>query len=225
MCGEVGRATQVGSAGRGMGWPPHRTHHAYTTGCPGCHGLETILSREHSSGRLDAAAVRPPTTHHYPQRQEDCLEWSSTHSSPTVDQSLGHCFGCGKLNPIGLQLKPFYDGEKVSAVFTPGDNHQGWHHVTRRASCTACSDEMTAYAVLCSGFRFGVTARSAIRFKKPAATGIPLMAVAWATRVTSRLIEVQGHLATHDGDVVAEVESSFIPGPRYDLAFLWDMDG
>ncbi len=144
---------------------------------------------------------------------------------PTEDEPLGHCFGCGELNPIGLHLKPVFDGERVSAPFIPSVDHQGWHNVTHGGIVYCVLDEITAYAVLCSGYRFGVTARSAIRFRKAATTDVPLIATSWATKVTSRLIEVRGHLSTADGDIVAEVESSFIPGPRYERAFLWDMDG
>jgi beta-phosphoglucomutase family hydrolase len=141
------------------------------------------------------------------------------------EQSLGHCFGCGELNPIGLHLKPVYDGDKVSAVFTPEPNHQGWHNVTHGGIIYTVLDEITAYMVLCAGFSVGVTAKSAIRFRKPAATHEALLATAWPTKVTSRLIEVSGTLTTSDGSVVAEVESSFIPGGRCPRAFLWDMDG
>ena len=144
---------------------------------------------------------------------------------PVEEEPLGHCFGCGELNPIGLHLKPAFDGERVSAPFIPGVDHQGWHNVTHGGILYTVLDEITAYAVLCSGYRFGVTARSAVRFRKSAVTDVPLLATAWATKITSRLLEVRGQLSTDDGDVVAEVESSFIPGPRYGRAFLWDMDG
>ncbi len=144
---------------------------------------------------------------------------------PDEEQPLGHCFGCGELNPIGLQLRPAYDGERVSASFTPGLNHQGWHNVTHGGILYSVLDEITAYVVLCSGYSFGVTAKSAVRFRKPSVTDQPLLAIAWPTKVTSRLIEVSGRLETNDGTVVAEVDSSFIPGGRYNRAFLWDMDG
>ena len=146
-------------------------------------------------------------------------------SASTEEQPLGYCFGCGELNPIGLHLKPAYDGDTVSASFTPEHNHQGWHNVTHGGILYTVLDEITAYAVLCSGFSFGVTARSSIRFRKPATTDETLIATARATKVTSRLIEVTGRLTGADGTVVAEVESSFIPGGRCPKAFLWDMDG
>jgi len=138
---------------------------------------------------------------------------------------LGHCFGCGELNPIGLHLRPVYDGEQVSARFMPEENHQGWHNVTHGGLLYTVLDEITAYAVLCSGYSFGVTAKSSVRFRKPSVTGEPLLAIARPTRVTSRLIEVYGRLTTEDGVVVAEMDSAFIPGARCSRAFLWDMDG
>ena len=145
--------------------------------------------------------------------------------TPTGEQSLGHCFGCGELNPIGLQLRPVFDGEKVSATFTPGVNHQGWNNVTHGGILYSILDEITAYLVLCSGYSFGVTAKSVIRFRRVAPTDSALTATAWATRVTPRLIEVHGTLTMPDSSVVAEVESAFIPGARCRKAFLWDLDG
>ncbi len=144
---------------------------------------------------------------------------------PEEDQPLGHCFGCGELNPIGLRLRPSYDGEKVSATFVPERDHQGWHNVTHGGILYSILDEVTAYVVLCSGFGFGVTAKSSIRFRRPSNTGETLYATAWPTKVTSRLIEVSGRLCSADGNVIAEVESAFIPGLKFPRAFLWDMDG
>jgi HAD superfamily hydrolase (TIGR01509 family) len=144
---------------------------------------------------------------------------------PMEDGSLEYCFGCGENNTIGLKLKPVFDGEKVRATFTPGLLHQGWHNVTHGGIVYSILDEITAYAVLCSGFNFGVTAKSAIRFKHVAPTNARLHASAWATKVTSRLIETQGMLQMDDGSVVAEVDSTFLVTSRYGKAFIWDMDG
>ena len=36
-------------------------------------------------------------------------------NAPVSEDTLGHCFACGEDNPIGLKLKPRYDGEKVTA--------------------------------------------------------------------------------------------------------------
>ncbi len=146
---------------------------------------------------------------------------------PTLEgeQTLDYCFGCGELNPIGLHLRPSYDGEKVTARFTPGLNHQGLRNVTHGGILFSVLDEITAYVLDCYGYRLAVTAKSTVRFKQVSRTSEPLIASAWPTRVTSRLIEVHGVLELEMGDVVAEIDSAFIPGNRFIRAFLWDMDG
>jgi acyl-coenzyme A thioesterase PaaI-like protein len=36
---------------------------------------------------------------------------------------LSHCYGCGRLNERGLQLRSYWDGEETVAVFTPREAH------------------------------------------------------------------------------------------------------
>jgi len=34
-----------------------------------------------------------------------------------------HCYGCGRLNPKGLQIKSYWDGDETVAHFTPRPHH------------------------------------------------------------------------------------------------------
>jgi len=36
---------------------------------------------------------------------------------------LAHCYGCGRLNPHGLQLKTRWDGEETVTTYTPREYH------------------------------------------------------------------------------------------------------
>jgi acyl-coenzyme A thioesterase PaaI-like protein len=36
---------------------------------------------------------------------------------------LSHCYGCGRLNPNGLQLKSYWDGDETVAHFRPRPSH------------------------------------------------------------------------------------------------------
>ncbi|MGB9695972.1 MAG: PaaI family thioesterase [Ignavibacteria bacterium] len=36
---------------------------------------------------------------------------------------LAHCYGCGRLNQYGYQIKSFWDGDETIAYFTPKDYH------------------------------------------------------------------------------------------------------
>ena len=41
----------------------------------------------------------------------------------TYPDNLSHCYGCGRLNPEGLQLKSYWDGEETVAHFRPRPSH------------------------------------------------------------------------------------------------------
>lgn len=36
---------------------------------------------------------------------------------------FSHCYGCGRLNDHGLQIKSFWDGEESVATFLPNEHH------------------------------------------------------------------------------------------------------
>jgi haloacid dehalogenase superfamily, subfamily IA, variant 3 with third motif having DD or ED/haloacid dehalogenase superfamily, subfamily IA, variant 1 with third motif having Dx(3-4)D or Dx(3-4)E len=135
------------------------------------------------------------------------------------------CFACGPDNPIGLKLKPVYDGEKVRAEFTPGEFHQGWENVTHGGILYTLLDEVAAYAILCYGIDFGVTAKSEVRFKQIAPTNEPIQISAWVTKLTRRLVETEGVLTLKDNMVIAEGNSLFYVWRRSKKTVLWDMDG
>lgn len=135
------------------------------------------------------------------------------------------CFACGQKNPIGLKLKPVYDGEKVRAEFTAGEFYQGWHDAIHGGILYTLLDEITAYAILCCGVDFGVTAKSEVRFKKVAPINEPIQVSGWVTKLTRRLVETKGVLALKDDSVIAETDSLFYVWRRSQKAILWDMDG
>jgi len=111
------------------------------------------------------------------------------------------CFACSHENPIGLKLKPVHDGEKVTAEFTAGEFHQGWNNVVHGGILYTLLDEATAYAMLCHGVEFGVTAKSEIRFKKVAPINEPIQVSAWVTKLTKRLVETKGVLTLKDNTI------------------------
>ena len=142
-----------------------------------------------------------------------------------VDCTTRLCFACGEDNPIGLKLKPVYDGEKVWAEFTAGELYQGWNNIVHGGILYTLLDEVTAYALLCHGIEFGVTAKSEVRFKQMVPTNEPIHASAWVTRLTKRLVETKGVLALKDNAVIAECSSLFYVWRLSNKTILWDLDG
>ncbi|MDH5364222.1 MAG: HAD-IA family hydrolase [Dehalococcoidia bacterium] len=135
------------------------------------------------------------------------------------------CFACSQENPIGLKLKPVHDGEKVTAEFTPGEFHQGWNNVVHGGILYTLLDEVTAYAMLCYGIEFGVTAKSEIRFKQVAPINEPIQASGWVTKFTTRLVETKGVLTLKDNTVIVDGDFLFYVWRQSKKAILWDMDG
>jgi HAD superfamily hydrolase (TIGR01509 family) len=135
------------------------------------------------------------------------------------------CFACSPKNPIGLKLKPVHDGEKVTAEFTAGKFHQGWNDVVHGGILYTLLDEVNAYAMLCHGIEFGVTAKSEIRFKRVAPINEPIQASAWVTKLTKRLVETKGVLTLKDNTVIADGDFLFYVWRQSKKIILWDMDG
>jgi beta-phosphoglucomutase family hydrolase len=142
-----------------------------------------------------------------------------------VEYTARFCFACSQENPIGLKLKPVYDGEKVTAEFTAGKFHQGWDNVVHGGILYTLLDEVTAYAMLCQGIELGVTAKSEIRFKQVAPINEPIQASAWVTKLTKRLVETKGVLTLKDNTVIADGNFLFYVLRRSKKTILWDMDG
>jgi len=142
-----------------------------------------------------------------------------------VEYTARLCFACSQQNPIGLKLRPVHDGEKVTAEFTGGEFHQGWNDTIHGGILYTLLDEVTAYAMLCSGIEFGVTAKSEIRFKQVVPINEPIKASAWVTKLNRRLVETRGMLALKDGTVAVEGDFLFYVWQQSRKTFLWDMDG
>jgi HAD superfamily hydrolase (TIGR01509 family) len=142
-----------------------------------------------------------------------------------VEYTARFCFACSQENPIGLKLRPVQDGEKVTAEFTAGKFHQGWDNVVHGGILYTLLDEVTAYAMLCHGIELGVTAKSEIRFKRVAPINEPIVASAWVTKSTRRLVETHGLLALKNNTVIGDGNFLFYVLKHSKRTILWDMDG
>ena len=65
------------------------------------------------------------------------------------DDHLSHCYGCGRLNPHGLQIKSYWEGDESVCRFTPKDFHTaipGYVYGGLIASLIDCHSTGTAAA-------------------------------------------------------------------------------
>ena len=110
---------------------------------------------------------------------------------------VSHCFGCGRLNGKGHQIKSHWDGDETVAVFTPKEYHTaipGYVYGGLIASLIDCHGTGTAAA---AGYREEgremdtepplryVTASLHVDYLRPTPMGVPL-------EIRGRIEEVKG---------------------------------
>jgi acyl-coenzyme A thioesterase PaaI-like protein len=124
---------------------------------------------------------------------------------------LSHCYGCGRLNTKGHQLKTRWDGDETVSVFTPRPEHTaipGYVYGGLIASLVDCHGTGTAAAAAYRAagrepgtepaFRF-VTASLNVRYLKPTPMGVPL-------EVRGRVEEIKGRKVVVSATVSAAGE-------------------
>lgn len=124
---------------------------------------------------------------------------------------LSHCYGCGRLNEHGLQLKSRWDGDETVAVFHPKPYHiaiPGYVYGGLIASLIDCHGTGTAAAAAyrSEGREMGtepalrfVTASLHVDYLRPTPLGVPL-------EVRGRVKEIKGRKVVVTATVSAEGE-------------------
>jgi len=124
---------------------------------------------------------------------------------------LSHCYGCGRLNEHGLQLKSYWDGDETVATFHPGPYHTaipGYVYGGLIASIIDChgTGSAAAAAYRHEGREMGtepalrfVTASLQVRYIRPTPHGVPL-------EVRGRIKELKGKKVVVSATVSAKGE-------------------
>ena len=120
-----------------------------------------------------------------------------------TDLNEGLCFGCGRNNPIGLNLSFARDGDTLRTEFTSDTIHQGWPGVVHGGILTCLLDEAMSYAAYFEGFTC-LTASMQVRLRQPAKVEMPLVITSSVTKNRKKLIETRAEVCSQDGMVIAE---------------------
>lgn len=128
---------------------------------------------------------------------------------------LSYCYGCGRLNEHGHQIKSYWDGEETKAVFTPLPEHMaipGYVYGGLIASLIDCHSTGTAAAAAYRQegramdtqppLRF-VTAALQVDYLRPTPLGVPLEVRGKVEEITERKVVVSTTL-TANGEVCAK---------------------
>jgi len=143
---------------------------------------------------------------------------------------LSHCYGCGRLNEHGLQIKSYWDGEEAVCTFRPKPYHMavpGYVYGGLIASIIDCHCTGTASAAAYRAdgrdmyteppLRF-LTCSLHVDYLRPTPLGVPLEVRASVKGIKGRKVVVVATLYTGGevcarGEVVAiQVPEHLIPG-------------
>ena len=140
--------------------------------------------------------------------------------------NASYCYGCGRLNEHGLQIKSYWDGDQAVCTFTPRPYHTaipGYVYGGLIASLIDCHCTGTAAAASYRHegramdtqppFRF-VTASLKVDYLKPTPLGPPLEVRAWVKEIKGRKVVLEASLSA-DGQVCARGEVVAVQAPAH----------
>jgi uncharacterized protein (TIGR00369 family) len=131
-------------------------------------------------------------------------------------QNSRMCFVCGLGNPAGLHAGLFeVDSGEVVALFTPGEQHQGYPGRLHGGIAGTILDETIGRAIMVSsnGTVWGVTVEFTARYRKPVPLGVELRAVARIVKDSARFFEGTGEILLPDGTVAVEGHGRYLRLP------------
>jgi len=131
------------------------------------------------------------------------------------------CFGCGQDNPCGVALRFTYDGEKVSATYTPKKSHLGFKKVVHGGVVTTLLDEAMWWAVAARYQENTFTAEIKVEFKRPVEYGssYTVEGVVMEER-RGRVFLTQGLVVNEKGKICAKGLGTFIRAPKEAMEML-----
>lgn len=126
-------------------------------------------------------------------------------TNPYSEHPDANCFGCSKLNPIGLKLEFFLDDDELVSTWTPGKNYEGWHDVLHGGIQATLMDEIASYVVMILMDTTGVTYEMKTRYRKPVLISRgPITLRARLTRKEKRIAEMDVKLYDGKGTLCSE---------------------
>lgn len=136
------------------------------------------------------------------------------------EEQVSYCYGCGRLNEYGLQIKSYWDGDEAICIFQPKAYHQaipGYVYGGLIASLIDCHSTGTAAAAAYRAagrdmstephFRY-VTGSLHVDYLRPTPIDAPLTIRAQVGAITGRKVVVTSSVVvngveTARGEVVA----------------------
>lgn len=110
------------------------------------------------------------------------------------NQPHGTCFGCGRINQFGLQMKFHSDGNKVFSKLQIPSHLSGWVEVAHGGVVSTVLDETMAWTAIWILKKFILTKTMTVDFLKKTPTEDFIYSEGEITEVSEREAKVSAHL-------------------------------
>lgn len=101
------------------------------------------------------------------------------------------CFVCGDQNPVGLNARFHYDGEKAVSEVIADRRYEGYRDILHGGIISTMLDEVMIKAILAEDI-YAVTAEMTVRFLAPVHTGDRLVFTGWVSNHKGRMYFTEG---------------------------------
>jgi uncharacterized protein (TIGR00369 family) len=116
-----------------------------------------------------------------------------------------NCFVCGPGNGAGLRLvfRPATEGQSAEAEVVFPAHLQGWKGTVHGGLLATVLDEVMVQAAMLGGVKC-VTAEMTVRYKRPAATGVPYRVSGRVLASRGRILQAEASLLDASGEACAQ---------------------
>jgi len=125
-----------------------------------------------------------------------------------------YCHACGRLNPMGLQLRFRRDGEMgVVTSYVPKPEDQGFPGIFHGGILATLMDETMAWSMFAAQRVMGVTAKMEMKYRRQVPLDGELTVRGQITRMRGRRIEVEATVLDAAGARLVESSGLFLRLP------------
>jgi acyl-coenzyme A thioesterase PaaI-like protein len=114
-----------------------------------------------------------------------------------------YCLCCGEKNPLGLNMKFRYEGDRLLSEVSIPKEFQGFAHVVHGGILGTLLDEVMVNLYWLKGVK-AVTVEFTVRLKAPCPTGKRVTFAAWPVEQKKRVHFTASEARLEDGTLVAE---------------------
>lgn len=120
------------------------------------------------------------------------------------------CFGCGRDNPHGLQMKFEFNGAQLRSKLILEERFRGWSNLIHGGVLSTILDETMGWTAICLTRKFMLTKGMQVNFIKPVRIGMSVTATGYIKEwINERKISVVAEIVSDEGEICASSSGEF----------------